>query len=56
MITSAAGDKDRQFHIGTVEGKKVYYLDSDDSSIRIQVIPLKEFILEELKIEIREQK
>lgn len=56
MITSAAGDKDRQFHTGIVEGKKRYYLDSDDSSIRIQVIPLKEFILEELKIEIREQK
>lgn len=54
-LTSTAGDNDRQFHIGMSEGKKVYYLDSDDSSIRIQVIPLKEFILEELKIEIKEQ-
>ena len=54
-IASTAGDNERQFRIGMSQGKKVYYLDSDDSSIRIQVIPLKEFIMEELKIEIKEQ-
>lgn len=55
-IVSTAGDHDRQFHIGALEGKKVYYLDSDDSSIRIQVISLKEFIMDELGIEIKKQK
>lgn len=54
-IASTAGDNERQFRIGMSQGKKVYHLDSDDSSIRIQVIPLKEFIVEELKIEIKEQ-
>lgn len=54
-ITSVAGDSDRQFHIGNSNGKKVYYLDSDDSALRIQVIPIKEFIEEELKIAIKNQ-
>lgn len=55
-ITSTAGDCERQFHIGISEGKTTYYLDSDDSLIRIQVIPLKKFIVEELEIEIKDQK
>lgn len=54
-ISSSAGDKDRLFYIGEVDGKKMYYLDSDASPIRIQVIPLKKFIVEELGIEILEQ-
>lgn len=54
-ITSTADDKDREFHIGSSNGKNVYYLDSDDSSIRIQVISLKEFIEKELQIEIKAQ-
>lgn len=54
-ISSTAGDSDRQFHISTLDGKKVYYLDADDSQIRIKVISLREFIKEELNIEIKEQ-
>ena len=54
-IASSAGDTERQFHIGSSNGKKVYFLDSDDSAVRIQVISLKEFIEDELKIEIKAQ-
>lgn len=54
-ITSTAGDNERQFHIGNLNGKKVYFLDSDDSTVRIQIISLKEFIEAELEIEIKEQ-
>ena len=55
-ISSSAGDKDRIFKIGTdSNGKKVYFLDSNDSDLKISVIPIKEFLEKDLGIEIKEQ-
>lgn len=52
-IKSSAGDKDREFKISVTDaGKKKYYLDSSDSTIKIEVICLKEFIETELGITI----
>lgn len=56
IISSTAGDSDRIFKVGTDSTqKKVYHLDSDDSTIRIKVISIREFIEDELKVEIKSQ-
>lgn len=53
-VSSTAGET-REFHIGNANGRKVYYLDSDESALKIKVLSLKSFIEEELKVEIKEQ-
>lgn len=55
IISSSAGDSDREFRIKQKDGKTRYYLDADDSSIKIGVIPIREFIEKELGIEILDQ-
>lgn len=55
IITSSAGDTDREFRVKQRDGKNWYYLDADDSSIRIEVIPLRKFVVKELGIEILSQ-
>lgn len=55
IITSSAGDTDREFRVKQKDGKNWYYLDADDSSIRIEVISLREFIVKDLGIEILPQ-
>ena len=54
-ITSSTGDTERQFAYWKLKWKKVYFLHSDDSSVQIPIIFLKEFIEEELEIEIKSQ-
>lgn len=54
-ISSSAGDKDRIFHICEENGKKMYFLDSNTSQIKIQVIPLRRMLEEELGVQIKEQ-
>lgn len=55
VISSTAGDTDREFRVKMRNGKNWYYLDAEDASIKIGVIPLKEFIIKELGIEIMSQ-
>lgn len=55
IIKSTSGDTDRIFKIANSLPRKKYYLDSDDSSIKIEVISIKDFIEIELGLEILSQ-
>lgn len=56
IISSSSGDKDRVFKkIINKKGMNKYYLDSDDASIKIEVIPIKEYLEKVLRVEIMDQ-
>lgn len=55
LITSKVDSQDRIFKFIDKCGKRKYFLDSDDSQIKIGVIRLKEFIKDEFGLEFEEQ-
>lgn len=55
LIKTSVDDDVREFQIRDDNGKKVYYLDSKSSPIKIRVISIKQYITETLEIEILEQ-